>query len=151
MDVTIKSVLYEKCKSYINQRIETAQNAMDAAQQAANEEGKSSAGDKFETGRAMMQLERDKNARQLQEALLIKAKLAQIDPEKTFSEVAPGSLVVTNQGIYFLAISLGKLAIDKQQYFVISPESPIGRQLLHLQKGAEIYFNERKFKIEALI
>ena len=51
------------------------------AQEAANEEGKSSVGDKYETGRAMMQIERDKAAQQLDEALKLKNIIDQISIE----------------------------------------------------------------------
>ncbi len=40
---------------------------MDRAQEAANSEGKSPAGDKYETGRAMGQLQKEMHGRQLAE------------------------------------------------------------------------------------
>ena len=62
---TIKQTLYNFCVTYINQRMATAQQAIHTAQASANEETKSSAGDKYETGRAMMQLEIEKIVRSL--------------------------------------------------------------------------------------
>ena len=57
-----KKQLYDLCQAVVQQRIDTARHAMTAAQESANEEGKSSAGDKYETGRAMAQIERDRHA-----------------------------------------------------------------------------------------
>ncbi len=62
---SIKTRLLALCHNYVDQRITNSKQAMDDAQAAANEEGKSSAGDKYETGRAMAQIERDKAAQQL--------------------------------------------------------------------------------------
>jgi sortase (surface protein transpeptidase) len=56
----LKTRLHSLCVSYVGQRIETAQRAIAIAQASANEETKSSAGDKYETGRAMAQLEIEK-------------------------------------------------------------------------------------------
>ena len=65
---SIKQELYKLCQTYIQQRILTAKQAIEAAQQAANNETKSSSGDKYETGRAMMQLEIEKDSAQLSES-----------------------------------------------------------------------------------
>jgi hypothetical protein len=52
----------------VHQRIASAEEAIRMAQESANQEGKSSAGDKYETGRAMAQLEIEKASGQLAEA-----------------------------------------------------------------------------------
>jgi hypothetical protein len=67
MDIKIK--LYQYCVEFIDKRIAGAREAIQIAQDSANEETKSSAGDKYETGRAMAQLEIEKNTTQLEEAL----------------------------------------------------------------------------------
>ena len=151
MDVLIKAKLYQKCMEYVEKRIMTAQNAMEEAQRAANEETKSSAGDKFETGRAMMQLERDKNAAQLMEAIKLKNILKQINYNKSPSAIQPGSLIKSSQGTYFIAISLGKVQVEGHQFFVISAQSPIGQQLLGKELAEEINFNGRTIKILDII
>lgn len=83
--------------------------AIEHAQLAANEETKSSAGDKYETGRAMMQLEIEKQSVQLAEAMKLKHVLSQINPEKTTETIQSGSLVFTDQGNFYISISAGKL------------------------------------------
>ena len=64
---------------HIMQRIGTARHAMENAQAAANEEDKSSVGDKYETSRAMGQIDSEMNARQLEEARRELALLQKID------------------------------------------------------------------------
>ena len=65
------------------------------AQEAANEESKSSAGDKYETGRAMMQIERDNAAAQLDEALKLKKTLSLISASENHHVISLGSIVIT--------------------------------------------------------
>ena len=60
----LKKGLYTEVSRLLTEKIRVAETAMQAAQASANEETKSSAGDKYETGRAMAQNDRDMYARQ---------------------------------------------------------------------------------------
>lgn len=146
--IELKIKLHSLCQAYIEQRIDTAQKAIAIAQASANEETKSSAGDKYETGRAMAQLEIEKNATQLAEAQKLKAALGQIKPEHPTNVVQSGSLVVTSQGNFYIAISAGQFTIDAVNYFSISPASPIGSKLIGLKEGIRFSFNTRIYQIE---
>nr|WP_157634646.1 3-oxoacyl-ACP synthase [Spirosoma panaciterrae] len=143
----IKETLYALCKAYVVQRIETAQQAMDAAQEAANSESKSSAGDKYETGRAMAQLERDRNAQLLAEALKVERDLKQIQIDKNYEAAQPGSVVVTNRGAFFISIGAGKLSLNGKEYFAVSPASPISTALAGRKAGESITFNKLPYQI----
>ena len=131
----------------MQQRIDTARQAMEAAQEAANSESKSSAGDKYETGRAMAQLERDRHAQLLAEAQKIDQELSQINPEKTYEIVQPGSLVVTNRGRFFISIGAGKLTLDGEDYFAVSSASPIGTALAGRKVNDTITFNNLTYQV----
>ncbi|WP_020527232.1 hypothetical protein [Flexithrix dorotheae] len=146
----VKERLFKSCQDYVLERIDYIKKAMEAAQAAANEEGKSSAGDKYETGRAMMQLERDKNAGQLAEAMKLQQVLSQFSPQQKFTKSGLGALVETNQGKYYLSISIGKIVFDGNEYFAISPGSPIGVKLSNLEKGDSINFNNKVYEILAI-
>ena len=143
----IKIELYKSCLDFVNQRIETTDNAIKSARESANDDTKSSAGDKYETGRAMMQQEIDNNQLQLNEARKLKIILDQIDPEKQFDAVQLGSLVITNKGNFYISVSAGQLKVDGVIYFAISSISPIGAKLLRLQVNSEFNFNGKDFKI----
>src|SRR6478609_11532726 len=79
MNLSLRQKLFNACVEYVNLRIDTSKQAMADAQESANAEEKSSAGDKYETGRAMMQIERDKAAQQLHEAIKRQQGLDQIN------------------------------------------------------------------------
>jgi transcription elongation GreA/GreB family factor len=144
---SLKQQLHSRCLTYVDERIKAAQEAIQIAQQSANEETKSSAGDKYETGRAMAQLEIEKNGVQLAEALRLKQTLEQIMPDLETKTVRVGSLVITNQGNFYIAISAGQFSIDNEAYFVISPASPIGQKLIGLHVEQGFSFNKRDFKV----
>jgi len=143
----LKEALYARCKAYVEQRINTAQQAMNAAQEAANSESKSSAGDKYETGRAMAQLERDRHAQLLAEALKVERDLKQLQLDKSYEAVQPGSVAVTNRGVFFISIGAGKLSLNGKDYFAVSPASPIGVALAGRKAGDSVTFNKLPYQI----
>lgn len=53
MKPSLKEQLLDHCNSYIGLKLETIRHAIANAQESANDDTKSSAGDKHETGRAM--------------------------------------------------------------------------------------------------
>ncbi|MCU0450716.1 MAG: 3-oxoacyl-ACP synthase [Bernardetiaceae bacterium] len=133
--LAIKAGLLALCTDYVAQRLATVQAAMAAAQAAANEEGKSSAGDKYETGRAMMQLERDLHARQLAEAQKLRQELAQLEATQLHATAQAGSVVVTDRERYFLGLGAGRLEWAGQSYLAVSLASPVGAKLRGLRPG----------------
>lgn len=144
---SIKRKLLQECKDYVVKRITTATQAMEQAQLAANEEGKSSAGDKYETSRAMMQIERDKAAGQLDEAMKLRDILDRINPEIQHEKISLGSLVLTSALKIFVAIGIGKLKVDGDDFFVVAPSSPLGKSLMGLKTNDTFTFNNASNKI----
>ncbi|MCB0395406.1 MAG: GreA/GreB family elongation factor [Flavobacteriales bacterium] len=144
----IKERLHSHCMQYATARIERIRQEITEAQVAANEEVKSSAGDKHETGRAMAQLEVEKNAQLLHEAEKLKAVMETIPANRTSETVTPGSLVITSDGVFYIAISIGKAEVEGMPYLIISAESPIGMALSGKKKGDEITWNNRRYVIE---
>lgn len=143
----IKETLLDEVEGLIYQKIAVFQKMMNDAQDSANNETKSSAGDKFETGRAMMHMERDKNAQQLSEARKLELFLSQIKSDKMFDRVAFGSVVQTDFGNYFISIAAGRIVVDEKKYFAISPQAPLAKELMQKQKGDMITFNDKSIKI----
>ena len=106
--MNLKKELYKKCETFVNKRLQTVEDIISSNQKALQTETKSSAGDKHETGRAMLQLEMEKAGQQLAGISQMKLILAKINILKK-SEVAHlGSVVETGFANYFLSISTGK-------------------------------------------
>ena len=149
--LSTKQNLYARCQQYVQQRIDTARQAMESAQESANSESKSSAGDKYETGRAMAQLERDRYAQLLAEARKMEQELTRLNVDKQYDTAQPGSLVTTNRGAFFISISAGKLAIDGLNCFAVSPASPVAAALTSHRAGDVVTFNKLAYQVLSVV
>ena len=147
----IKEQLHALCLAYIEERIKGANQAIQFAQASANEETKSSAGDKYETGRAMAQLEIEKNSIQLAEAKKLKQILLQLDPTKSSETIQAGSLAITSQGKFYISIPAGQFTLEGEVYFAISPSSPIAQKLVGLKEGDQFSFNNKEFVVRGIL
>ena len=147
----IKAILFSNCEEYVNNKISSAQEAIDAVQKSANTETKSSAGDKYETGRSMMQLEILKYSAQLNEGYNLKKVLNKIDYDKNYNKIQTGSLVKTTNGNFFISISAGKFIVDKEEYMTISFSSPLAQELFNKQVKNKIHFRNKEYLIKSII
>lgn len=150
IDKKFKILVHKLCVKRIEEKLNTLKKAISDAQQAANNETKSSAGDKHETGRAMAQLETEKLGIQAEETIKQLELVNRINPFELNEKVALGSLVETSQGLFYLSISLGKIEIDKQMVYAISTQSPIAKQLIGLNKNSKINFNGKEIKVQSI-
>ncbi|MFM2392467.1 MAG: hypothetical protein RLZZ546_444 [Bacteroidota bacterium] len=143
----MKEILLLKLHDWIDKQIYTAKQAMDAAQESATSDGKSSAGDKFETGRAMGHRDRDMFANQLSAALKEKESLHKIDLKIVSPSVCFGSLVETTAGIFFISISMGKIKVEDKIIFAVSPQAPVCKDLIGKVKNDSFLFQGIKYEV----
>lgn len=150
-ELEIKSILYQQCINFVELRLQTVQNSIKEIQESMASETKSSAGDKHETSRAMLQLEREKAGHQLAEIEKLKESLSKVDIRSISNSVGLGSVIITSQFNYFMAISCGKLLVESKAYFAISPETPIGQLLFGKKVGEEVVFREQRFEVKEIL
>ncbi|WP_299223402.1 3-oxoacyl-ACP synthase [uncultured Psychroserpens sp.] len=143
----IKKELFSQCQIFIDNRLQTIKKTIHEIQESLTSETKSSAGDKHETGRAMLQLEREKVGQQLAEIQKTNQLLSKIEISKTSEVIGIGSLIYTTKANYFIAISAGELKVDDVSFYVISANTPIGKLLLGKTIGDQIQFRNQNFKI----
>lgn len=146
----IKEELFKHCQKFVQHRHEQILKQLSSIRESLLSETKSSAGDKHETGRAMLQLEREKTGAQLKQILQVKAILDSIQLKKSGSKIRLGSLISTSQGNYFLSISAGSLAIDHTHYFTLTCDSPLGKILLGKESGDVVQFRNQEIEILAV-
>lgn len=144
----LKEQLYNKFVSIAQQRVTDLELIIKEAQYAANNETKSSAGDKHETGRAMAHLETEKLTNQLGEALKLTELLHKINPQEKHQLIGLGSLVITNNGNFFISASLGKILQNGETYYAISSNSPIGQLLIQKKENNSFSFNTKTYVIK---
>ena len=138
----IKKKLYEACLLFVNEKYNTVHTIIESNKKALRSETKSSAGDKHETGRAMLQLEMEKASQQLVTVIEMKEVLSKIDIHKTADIGCLGSLILTDKATYYLSISAGKITFDATDFYAVSTNSPIGQQLLGKKVEETISFNQ---------
>ena len=130
----------------LEQKIKVAKENVSYIQEARNNETKSSAGDKYETSREMMQAELDKQSLLLQQFIHQKNVFLKIQKTKLSEKIDFGSWVETNQGNYLIAVGIGKV----REAFVISLASPLGMALKGHKRGDKITFQNKEYKIRII-
>ena len=147
----LKEQLHALCTIFVQQRMDNAQQAIISAEQSAAEDTKSSAGDKYETGREMLQQEKDRGMAQLTEANKLMIALKRISTNGKATKAEEGSVVKTDNGNFYIAISAGTLLLDGESYFAISAASPIGAKMLGCKAGDEFGMNGKVYQIKTVV
>lgn len=140
--IAFKTSLKSAGEQVIRERIAITQSAIDSAQEAANSEDKSSAGDKYETGRAMGHLQKDMFARQQAENMKELDQLQKVNTNTIYTTAQTGAFVRCADHSFFIATGLGKQVVDGQQIFFLSPYAPLAKVLLHKKAGDRFVFNK---------
>jgi transcription elongation GreA/GreB family factor len=146
-----KFLVHSTCIQMVEEKIQHLRQSIADARDASNNDTKSSMGDKYETTREMMQIELDKLGKQLHEAQQMLMGLKVLDPAKKHSKVEPGTLLVTDKAVFFLAVGLGKVLVAKDNIMVVSPASPIGRVMLQKSAKEKFQLNGVSYEIQDLI
>ena len=97
----------------INSKIKELEIIADEVKSSLISDTKSSAGDKHETARAMVQLEQEKLNKQLGEFIQMKSTLNQINPTILHNQVGMGSLIHNTLGWFFLSVGLGQISVKE--------------------------------------
>ena len=145
--IAFKHSLKKFALDSIGKRIATANEAMQQAQEAANSEEKSSAGDKYETARAMGHLQKDMYARQLAESQKELAALQNIPTDTLCREGRAGALLRGEDLSFFISAGLGRHTIDDQTIVFLSPQAPLAKLLHGKRPGDEVAFNNKPVRI----
>jgi hypothetical protein len=146
----IKSSLLEACKTSVNNRFEKVNITIADIVESLDDASKSSAGDKHETGRAMLQIDRENAGKQLIELENLQRLLPKIDIKTATDYARLGSVVYTNHGNYFISISLGAVTIGKTVYYCVALQAPIGLLLLGKKKEDRFTFNGKDYIVTSV-
>ena len=149
--MTLKEKLISKCNDFALERKSLIDTQTEEIKEALFEEIKSTVGDKHETGRAMLQMEREKVGNLFKEVEEMFKTLRKVDISLPSSIVHLGSIVFTSKANYFIAISAGQIKIGNEEFYAISSSTPIGKILMSKAVGDEVVFRDQKFIIEKIM
>lgn len=147
----MKKVLFNHCRAYLKKKIKTLEQQKKRLQKDLTSETKSSVGDKHETGRAMIQLEREKLGNQIREIELSYQRLNTIENVKTSNSISLGSIIFTDKANYYVAIAADSCEVNSKVFYCISSQSPIGKLLIGKKVNDSIIFNNIESTIIEII
>jgi transcription elongation GreA/GreB family factor len=142
-----KSEIQANLRSILEKTLEEARKEYVLAKESRDSDTKSSAGDKFETGREMMQKEMDKLSALVDNTLNSLSKLDRLANLPPAAVITEGSLVETDQETYFISIGYGKL----DTVYAISIESPLDIELKGKKVGDRVEMRGRIITIKSII
>ncbi|AWI27326.1 hypothetical protein [Flavobacterium pallidum] len=146
--MTPKEKIHTHYCQLVQDKIDAFRDMISALTEDSKNDAKGSAGDKHETALSMMHIEQEKLNYKLAEFLAQKAVLDKIDFSIPHSKVALGSLVGTNHMLLYVCAALPKVTIDGKPVFAISPQSPLGSQLMGNEAGFSFEINGTPYVIE---
>ncbi|MBT3524047.1 MAG: 3-oxoacyl-ACP synthase [Flavobacteriaceae bacterium] len=150
--INLKDLLFNHCENHINTKLKNYLKIDQELFKSLNEETKSSAGDKHETTRAMIQIEREKNSKRIKEIENSKKQLIVIKSVQLNNlKVSPGSIIFTSNNNYFISISSEIYSSDTNKIYCVSTNTPIAKSYLGKKIGDIVTFNNIESKIEKII
>jgi len=143
-----KTEIVNILKDKISQKIQVFENLI-AETRASSNDTKSSMGDKYETGREMLQQEINNVQRQLNETLNQQSFLQKLSIESC-SKVQNGALVKTDKGLFYISASLGEIIFEDKKIMTISSESPLAKAMFGKKELETFIINNIKNNIERI-
>lgn len=151
MDPDFKRRVLDSFKTILEERCATAEHELAELDEAAANETKSSAGDKYETAREMFAQARDLQRRIRDEAEAGLAWIARQDPSVAHAVCGPGALVETSQGWFLLAPLPLSVQVDGASIQGVSTQSPLGLALKGAHPDDRPLFRERPMEIRRVL
>ncbi|MFY0672441.1 MAG: hypothetical protein JXQ87_03515 [Bacteroidia bacterium] len=146
----LKHALLEECNKVVDGKINQFQENIKRSQDALYENTKSTAGDKFETGRAMMQGEINKAEQQLAKTITLKKVLQTLTITKILPKIDMGAIVITDKGNFFISVAAGKVKVEDKTYFTMGGNAPLAQEFRGKGKGDKCSFNGVQYDIVAI-
>jgi len=136
--------------NYLKNQITNINSQIVALAQDAQNDAKSSAGDKHETALSMMHLEQEKLNLKLAELLKMQQSAQQLAENKLSEHVVLGSIVHTNSAIFYVSVPIQPIIFNDLKIICVSIHAPLIQQFLNKTVGNVINFNNVSYKIEAI-
>lgn len=145
-----KSTLLANMLSQLESALTSLSKDIQSLRDSRASDGKSTAGDKHETARAMVDQELKQLENQQAKTAKMRADLLSLSLAPS-ARVQAGSLVETARGTFFLSVSLGKInESDGRGVFAVSPISPIAQAMLSLEVGDAFEVNGVANEVKAV-
>ncbi len=133
----LKEKLCLYCLQILRERRELLRAELSSLKSSMENETKSSVGDKHETARARMQAEEE----------TIQVRMLEAEDHIRSLERGDAKLIRTDSEQFLIVTALGKVTFEGQNFYAISAQSPIGKELRNCITGQTLLFNNRRYRI----
>ncbi|MDP5026739.1 MAG: hypothetical protein NWQ14_00845 [Flavobacterium sp.] len=148
--MTFKQKIKSHYQNLLSEKISELRFMISDLAQDAQNDAKGSAGDKHETALSMMHLEQEKLNQKLAEIIGQKNSVDKIATDAIHNKVVLGSLVQTNEMLFYISAALPKIQLENKTIIAVSPQSPLGSQLMGKSLGNEVMINTNRFQIKSI-
>ena len=146
-----RSQVFEALESHLTAAVNEGDRNLSLLKEALASEAKSTAGDKHETGRAMIHQEMRQVNDTLQRSQSALRELTRMQKSsEPPSRVVSGVLVETTGPWVLMGLPLGKLDLEGTVVLGVSAEAPLAKAWFGAEPGDEVRMGPSKFLIKAL-
>lgn len=145
--LAFKPVLHARCRMWVKERIRSTELSIASARTGSEEVPAPTQPGSFRAA-AGHELERQEVA--LRNLHLMRAALDRIDPTEPKALPESGALVRTDLGLFYIAVGLGRLVIDGQEYWVVSQDAPLVVAMKDAPPGGITFFNGKAYRMLAI-
>jgi transcription elongation GreA/GreB family factor len=145
-----KNQVFEQIETELKIKIDETQQEISSLQQEMSEDTKSSAGDKFETSREMMNQSINRLQDSLQQHKKQLQQLQGLKGSKSSEKVNMGSFVSCEKTCFLFGLAFGKVNSTKENIFALSLNSPLGRIFLDKKVGDIVKMNQSNYTIKSI-
>jgi transcription elongation GreA/GreB family factor len=142
-----KHIVWKALYDQLTDKLNAMQASMDKVQESIEGEEKSSAGDKYETARAMSQNELSRLKKQQVTLKQSRAMLTRFKESKASNEVELGALVQTTSRWLYFIVAGSKMEVENETVFPLSLSSPIGQSMLGKKSGETVVIGNKEEQI----
>ena len=151
MNESFKEEVIRFSLSLLQERADALKTALSELREGMAGEGKSTAGDKHDTAIAMVQIECERLEKQLSDILEQESKIERLSRLTGSVQIAEGTLIITNTGIFYMSVALGKHLIQNKEVIYLSDRSPLGAAFLSKKVGEKVTFNKSEYLIQQIL
>jgi transcription elongation GreA/GreB family factor len=151
MSETFRQEVIQHSISLLKKRAEELRLSLRELREGMAGEGKSTAGDKHDTAIAMVQIECERLEKQLSDILEQESKIERLSRLTGSVQIAEGTLIITNTGIFYMSVALGKHLIQNKEVIYLSDRSPLGAAFLSKKVGEKVTFNKSEYLIQQIL
>jgi hypothetical protein len=147
----MRDIILKHLLDHVNKDLAEAQARMASLKESLGAESKSSAGDKHETGRAMIHLEQERVQDTVGRLEHMRGILVQrAVQDKAIQRVSPGALVETTGPWVLVGVPLGKVQLPDALVLCVGAEAPLAQQWHGAQPGDQVALGPQQLTILAI-